>query len=68
MARALDREESRGLKGLPSCSTLLALVQHLEDRLGFSEQQVVELVPRLVDSGRVVLTGNFAGHLSPFLT
>ena len=46
---------------IPERSTLLGLVQLLERRLGLSEDQVVTAAMRLVDSGRVVLTGNFAG-------
>ncbi|MCZ6782588.1 MAG: hypothetical protein O7G30_04675 [Proteobacteria bacterium] len=46
---------------IPARSTLLALVQLLERRLGLSEDQVVTAAMRLVDTGRVVLTGNFAG-------
>jgi hypothetical protein len=45
----------------PRHSTLLELVQSLGD-LELEERHVVELATQLVDSGRVVLTGNFAGR------
>jgi hypothetical protein len=44
----------------PRHSTLLALVQSLWDELE-SEAEVAETAAALVESGRVVLTGNFAG-------
>jgi hypothetical protein len=44
----------------PRFSTLLALVQSLQD-VADSEDDVVETAASLVNSGRVVLTGNFAG-------
>jgi hypothetical protein len=43
-----------------TCSTLLALVQSLSDRSD-SPEAVVEAAMALVNSGRVVLTGNFKG-------
>jgi hypothetical protein len=43
-----------------TCSTLLALVQSLSDRSD-SPEAVVEAAIELVNSGRVVLTGNFKG-------
>jgi len=47
------------------CSTLLSLVQELETCTTSSEQ-LIELVTELVDSGRVVLVGSFAGaRLTP---
>ena len=44
----------------PIYSTLLGLVQSLQDEAG-SEDEVVEIALELVNSGRVVLTGNFRG-------
>jgi hypothetical protein len=44
----------------PVYSTLLALVQSLQDE-NRSEEEVVETALELVNSGRVVLTGNFKG-------
>jgi hypothetical protein len=44
----------------PRFSTLLSLVQSLQD-VTDSEDDVVETAASLVNSGRVVLTGNFAG-------
>jgi hypothetical protein len=44
----------------PVYTTLLALVQSLQDD-GRSEDDVVETALQLVNSGRVVLTGNFKG-------
>ena len=41
-------------------STLLALVQSLQDATD-SEDELVETAAELVNSGRVVLTGNFKG-------
>jgi hypothetical protein len=41
-------------------STLLALVQEIQERFE-NDADVVRAVRRLVNSGRVVLTGNFAG-------
>ena len=60
--------------GFPNCtpsqphySTLLALVQSLADTSG-SEDELVATAFDLVDSGRVVLTGNFKGcRLGPEL-
>ena len=45
----------------PVHSTLLALVQSLQDE-GGSEEEVVETAMELVNCGRVVLTGNFKGR------
>ena len=48
-------------------STLLALVQSLQDAAK-SEDELVDTVAELVNSGRVVLTGNFKGcRLEPAL-
>jgi len=44
----------------PVYSTLLALVQSLQDEHR-SEEEVVDTALELVNSGRVVLTGNFKG-------
>ena len=44
----------------PVYSTLLGLVQSLQDEAR-SEQEVVDSALELVNSGRVVLTGNFSG-------
>ena len=44
----------------PVYSTLLSLVQSLQDD-GRSEDDAVETALQLVNSGRVVLTGNFKG-------
>jgi hypothetical protein len=44
----------------PTCSTLLALVQSLTDAMG-SPEDVVDTAMVLVNSGRVILTGNFKG-------
>jgi hypothetical protein len=44
----------------PVYSTLLALVQALQDK-NRSEDEVVETALELVNGGRVVLTGNFKG-------
>ena len=44
----------------PARSTMLALVQSLLDKTG-SEASTVRSAAGLVNSGRVVLTGNFAG-------
>lgn len=49
--------ERRGGRG----STLLALVQDVQRRCE-NDADVVRVVRRLVNSGRVVLTGNFAGQ------
>ena len=43
-------------------STLLDLVQQLQRDLTVSDEKVVEHATRLVNSGQVVLTGNFAGQ------
>ncbi len=43
-------------------STLLDLVQQLQRDLTVSDDEVVERAMHLVNSGRVVLTGNFAGQ------
>ena len=48
-------------------STLLSLVQSLQDAT-YSENELVEIAAELVNSGRVVLTGNFKGcRLEPAL-
>ena len=44
----------------PVYSTLLSLVQSLQDEVR-SEEEVVEAAIELVNGGRVVLTGNFKG-------
>ena len=44
----------------PTCCTLLDLVQSLTDETS-SEEGVVETATKLVNSGRVILTGNFKG-------
>ena len=44
----------------PRASTLLALVQSLWNEMD-DERQVADTAAALVSSGRVVLTGNFAG-------
>ena len=44
----------------PVHSTLLGLVQTLQDEVG-SEAEVVDAALKLVNSGRVLLTGNFKG-------
>jgi hypothetical protein len=59
MWNEIDRPESP-TQSAPRFSTLLALVQSLQDEAG-SEDDVVETAASLVNSGRVVLTGNFAG-------
>jgi hypothetical protein len=52
----------RASEGLsPRYSTLLMLVQSLCDATD-SEQEIVRSAAELVNSGRVVLTGNFKGH------
>jgi hypothetical protein len=43
-------------------STLLDLVLQLQRDLTLSDEEVVGRATRLVNSGRVVLTGNFAGQ------
>ncbi|MDX2166240.1 MAG: hypothetical protein SF182_04230 [Deltaproteobacteria bacterium] len=45
----------------PRGSTLLALVQEVQRRVS-NDAEVVRVVRWLVNSGTVVLTGNFAGH------
>ena len=45
----------------PAHSTLLSLAQPLQDEVG-SEEEVIETALELVNSGRVVLTGNFRGR------
>jgi len=65
MTAASFDELSRSGEELPRCSTMLGLIQLLEDRFGLSEDEVVETVPSLVNSGRVILTGNFAGAAFP---
>jgi hypothetical protein len=52
-ARHIDRGGRRG-------STLLALVQEVQQRFE-NDADVVRVVRRMVNSGAVVLTGNFAG-------
>ena len=49
-----------GTDHLPLFSTLLGLVQSLQDEAS-CEEDVVETALELVNSGRVVLTGNFKG-------
>jgi len=44
----------------PVYSTLLELVQSLQDAMD-SETEICETVVGLVESGRVILTGNFKG-------
>ena len=44
----------------PVRSTLLSLVQSLQELTNF-EDEVVESARELVNSGRVILTGNFKG-------
>jgi len=53
LARHIARGGRRG-------STLLALVQEVQARFE-NDADVVRVVRRLVNSGAVVLTGNFAG-------
>jgi hypothetical protein len=53
------KEETGAMQ--PHRSTLLSLVQSLQDE-GVCDEQVVELAAHLVNSGSVVLTGNFAGY------
>lgn len=55
-------EQTRRWDGLPRRSTLLALVQQLQNRFGLGEDEVVAAALRLVEEGRVVLTGSFAGR------
>jgi hypothetical protein len=54
--------KASGDEALPRRSTLLALVQLLQNRFGLPEDQVVAVAAELVNSGRVVLSGNFAGQ------
>lgn len=56
---AMRRADSE--RRLPRFSTLLMLVQSLCDRTD-SEQELVRVAAELVNSGRVVLTGNFKGQ------
>jgi hypothetical protein len=51
----------RRRRGTCRRSTLLALVQEVQRRTR-SDAEVVRAVRRLVNSGAVILTGNFAGH------
>jgi hypothetical protein len=46
---------------MPALSTLLGLVQALS-RLGVPDREIEGTARALVGSGRVVLTGNFAGQ------
>jgi hypothetical protein len=48
--------------GIPARSTLLSLVLQLQRNLTLSEDEVIRRAMRLVNSGRVVLTGSFAGQ------
>jgi hypothetical protein len=59
MWNEIDRPECQ-TESVPRFSTLLALVQSLQDETD-SEDDVVETAANFVNSGRVVLTGNFAG-------
>jgi hypothetical protein len=47
---------------IPTRSTLLSLILLLQRNLTLSDDAVVERAAHLVNSGRVVLTGNFAGR------
>jgi hypothetical protein len=58
---AIPRRSAEQGEAIPARTTLLALVQQLGRRGGRSEEQVVAAALELVRSGRVVLTGNFAG-------
>ena len=49
-----------GIDQQPVFSTLLSLVQSLQDETR-SEEEVVDTAIDLVNCGRVVLTGNFKG-------
>jgi hypothetical protein len=51
----------RRRRGACRRSTLLALVQEVQRRTR-TDAEVVRVVRRLVNSGAVILTGNFAGH------
>jgi hypothetical protein len=48
--------------GIPTRSTLLSLVLQLQRNLTLSEDEVIRRAMRLVNNGRVVLTGSFAGQ------
>lgn len=52
---------ARRSRSRPYRTTLLSLVQRVVRRAG-SESEVVALVTRLVNSGRVELTGSFNGN------
>lgn len=54
----IDREEPRPGRGHAGRMTMLQLVQSLT-REGLSECDVVLLVLHLVESGQVILAGNF---------
>jgi len=66
MAAATYEELTARRDDLPRRSTLLGLIQLLEDRFGLNEDEVLDTVPSLVNSGRVELTGNLAGVAHPF--
>jgi len=53
-----DRQEPNAGRGHAGRTTMLQLVQSLT-REGLSERDVVSLVLQLVESGQVILTGNF---------
>lgn len=52
---------SESTSTVPVLSTLLGLVQTLS-RLGIPDREIEGTACALVNSGRVVLTGNFAGR------
>lgn len=60
-ARAAAPGGTRGVRQWRRGSTLLALVQDLQRRTR-SDAEVVRRVRSLVNTGAVVLTGNFAGQ------
>jgi hypothetical protein len=57
----LDGSSHPGELSVPTRCTLLALVQTLSNTCQLNEDEVVRQARSLVTSGRVVLTGNFAG-------
>jgi len=57
----LDVSSLPGELTVPTRCTLLALVQTLSSTCQLDEDEVVLQARSLVNSGRVVLTGNFAG-------
>jgi hypothetical protein len=57
---ARDGEQGERFEAIPERTTLLALVQRL-DGSGLAEDAVVSLALWLVRTGRVTLTGSFAG-------